>query len=1003
MKSPAFLRMLVALILAGTFSGLVTHSACGDQQAKEGDQGPQPRKVAELQRKTKVDFGKEVLPILTASCTACHNEFVDEGGLILETPEAILKGGRRGPSVVPGKPQESWLFKFAAHLAGPVMPPEDNDVEAKPLNPQQLGLIKLWIQQGATGKGPQGVPTVQWQALPPGINPIYAVALSPDGQYAACGRANQVFIYHVPTGYLVTRLTDPQLISGDLYSKRGVAHLDMIQSLAFSPDGSLLASGGFRCVKIWRRPQGTRKYEVDAGKTAQSVAASSDGKLLATGTQDGRVLLFDLETGKPKKVLSGHSAAVTDLAFAPDGSRLVSGSLDKTARLWDLSQSKESAQVETPAAVQAVTLVGNQGELLATGGSDNIIRLWKFVEGQAEEVRELKGHSKPLTALKTFANNKNLLASGSQDGTIRIWDAGNGRNTRSMNHGGPVNDIDLSPDGKRLVSVSTNNTAKIWDSANGRQLAEMQGDIRRQLEVAGATKALEKAKRELAESKKQLEAAQKDAPKKAEALKKANQAKGKNDETHRQKKAAYEKLAQEKKSLEEQLAKAATALQKAQQEQKQADETLKKASGDEAKKKATQAKKTADAQVAESQKEQKSLQAEIKKLDKPLSEAEKALQTAEVEKQKTDRAAAEAQRQDKLAKEAVPAAQLSVAAGEQLQQSREQTLKERREAEAAARQPMLSVSYSFDGQQIAVGSADGLIHTFDGTSGGGQEIFDRHQGKVLAVAFVPGNKLIAAAGDDAKTVVWDQTGDWRLERVIGNVSDPSTFVHRVLALDFSHNGQWLACGGGEPSRSGEIKVFRVADGSLVKELTEPHSDTVFDLAFSPKDQFVISGGADKFVKIHNLTDGQLAKSLEGHTHHVLGVSWRDDGDLAVSAGADEVIKVWNPETGEQKRTIKGFGKQVTAVQFVGDSDNILTACGDRLVRLYQASNGRSLRSFSGGTDYMNAVAVTADGNIVLAGGHDSILRVWSGENGRVLQTFEPPASTEASVASASAE
>src|SRR6185503_1860336 len=131
------------------------------------------------------------------------NQTKSKAGLILETPQTILKGGDTGPAVVPGKATESLLLKAAAHQDPElVMPPKDNKVAASNLTPLQLGLLKLWIDEGAKGEVRAAGP-IEWQPLPPGLNPIYAAALSPDGQFAACGRANQIFIYHVPTTQLV--------------------------------------------------------------------------------------------------------------------------------------------------------------------------------------------------------------------------------------------------------------------------------------------------------------------------------------------------------------------------------------------------------------------------------------------------------------------------------------------------------------------------------------------------------------------------------------------------------------------------------------------------------------------------------------------------------------------------------------------------------------------------------------------------------------------------------
>src|SRR5205807_3685597 len=133
-----------------------------------------------------------------------------------------------------------------------------------------------------------------WHALPAGIKAINALAVSGDGQYAACGRANQVFIYHLPSRRLVTRLTDPSIHEEGEAIKPGLAHRDIVQSLAFSPDGKLLASGGYREVKLWRRPEARVEWTVtdEHGKAVTAVGATSDGSL-AAGAGDDNVIRID--------------------------------------------------------------------------------------------------------------------------------------------------------------------------------------------------------------------------------------------------------------------------------------------------------------------------------------------------------------------------------------------------------------------------------------------------------------------------------------------------------------------------------------------------------------------------------------------------------------------------------------------------------------------------------------------------------------------------------------
>ena len=235
---------------------------------------------------------------------------------------------------------------------------------------------------------------------------------------------------------------------------------------------------------------------------------------------------------------------------------------------------------------------------------------------------------------------------------------------------------------------------------------------------------------------------------------------------------------------------------------------------------------------------------------------------------------------------------------------------------------------------------------------------------------------------------------WQLVAQLGpspedplNISD-SPFVDRVLALDFSRDGKLLATGGGEPSRSGELMLWDVATLTRVREIVDAHSDTVCGVEFSRDNKYLLSGAADKFVKIFDVQSGQKIRSFEGHTHHVLDVSWQADGKSIVSAGGDNVIKYWNVETGDQTQTIGGFAKQVTSVQFPGTGNEIVSCSGDTSVRFHNAPDGNNFRNFGGATDFMFRVAASSDLSLVVAGGEDGVLRVWNGLDGSVMKTME---------------
>ena len=221
-------------------------SAVGTLEAKSQRE---PIPIDVIQQDGPVNFEKQILPFLRKNCIACHSRSTKKGDINLESARAALANEVDGdPIVIPGRGMESLLLKVSARLEKPFMP-KKNNLGAGPLTSRQLGLLKLWIDQGAkvaiesTTETPKPK-TIQWQPLPRNMKSILTVALVDSGELAACSRANQIFVYQTPGGRELARMTDPTLIERGLYKNPGVAHLDTVQSLAFHPDGDLLASGG---------------------------------------------------------------------------------------------------------------------------------------------------------------------------------------------------------------------------------------------------------------------------------------------------------------------------------------------------------------------------------------------------------------------------------------------------------------------------------------------------------------------------------------------------------------------------------------------------------------------------------------------------------------------------------------------------------------------------------------------------------------------------------------
>ena len=190
---------------------------------------------------------------------------------------------------------------------------------------------------------------------------------------------------------------------------------------------------------------------------ANAVAYSPDGSVLASGHKDGRVLLWDAETGVRIATLGSASdrlPGVNDLAFSPDGSLLVSASADGTARVWDLRTHRVTRRFTHADGVNGVAF-SPDGSLVATASEDGTAKIWQL---DGERVTVLAGHQGSVTSVQ-FSPDGTRVVTSSQDQTIRLWDVETGREVLILRgHAGSVADAAFSPDGVHLASASYDGT-----------------------------------------------------------------------------------------------------------------------------------------------------------------------------------------------------------------------------------------------------------------------------------------------------------------------------------------------------------------------------------------------------------------------------------------------------------------------------------------------------------------------------------------------------------------
>lgn len=302
--------------------------------------------------------------------------------------------------------------------------------------------------------------------------PVVALAVSPDGRtLATSGGDHAVQLWELPADGPARPLR-----------RIDVNRLLTFQSLAFSPDGRLLAGGASsgkydeKMVRVWEVASGREvlalqgpddprgaSYPVGSG----AVAFSPDGTKLATGGHDAGFHLWDLDTGKELLRLGSGRPGAIGVAFSPDGKTVYTVRLNGPVEAWSLE-----AAADKPAAGPPVrTFTGHQGSpfglaaaakapVLVTGAADDSIRVWDTATG--EQVFRGLGHQGYVHAVAVTADGK-LAASGGTDGVVRLWDLeARGERATFRGHTVRVTALAFTPDGKRLISAGQDAAVFVW-------------------------------------------------------------------------------------------------------------------------------------------------------------------------------------------------------------------------------------------------------------------------------------------------------------------------------------------------------------------------------------------------------------------------------------------------------------------------------------------------------------------------------------------------------------
>ncbi len=406
-----------------------------------------------------VSYSRQIRPILTRQCVACHQPQSKQSDLLLTTYDGFKQGGRKGAAFAPGKPEESVVLAYLSGKNKPQMP-----LGGKPLADDQIELFRRWIEQG--GVNDAGAETA---IAPPGTDKpvvyksaplITAFAFAPGGATIAVSGYHEILLASAE-GKLVGRLPGLSM---------------RIHSVSFTPDGkTLVAVGGNPAnmgeVQIWDVASRKQRHSIVASTdTLFGGSLSPDGKLLACGAADKAIRIFDVENGKEIRRMDHHEDWVFQSVFGIDGKRLVTVGRDRAAKLSDVASGRFIENVNLIKEPLTAVVRHPKKDWVAVGGAERIPYLYRMDRPRAMRIaddstliQKFERQDGPILAL-ALSPDGSKLGVGSEAGDVRVYDTETGKPVaRCSGHQGGIYALQFTPDGAQLATGGFDGQLRFYD------------------------------------------------------------------------------------------------------------------------------------------------------------------------------------------------------------------------------------------------------------------------------------------------------------------------------------------------------------------------------------------------------------------------------------------------------------------------------------------------------------------------------------------------------------